>query len=46
MKHIFDIFDHLIENLEDENVDPMVVDMVNDALKAFSESLEEDEDEE
>ena len=45
MKYVFDIFEHLIETLEDENVDPLVIDMVNDALKAFSESLETDDDE-
>ena len=44
MKHIFDIFEHLIETLEDDNVDPLVIDMVNDALKAFTEYLEENDE--
>ena len=42
MKYIFDIFEHLIEALQDENVDPMVIDMVNDAKEALSETLEEE----
>ena len=45
MKYIFDIFDHLIEALEDENIDPMVIDMVNDAKEALSETLDEETEE-
>ena len=45
MKYIFDIFEHLIESLEDENVDPMVIDMVNDAKEALSETLDEESEE-
>tara|TARA_R110000824_G_C14925685_1_gene648163 strand:+ start:300 stop:464 length:165 start_codon:yes stop_codon:yes gene_type:complete len=41
VKHLFDQFDHLIESLEDENVDPMIVDMVNEAREALEESLAE-----
>ena len=41
MKHLFDIFDHLVESLEDAHADPMVIDMVTDAREALEESLEE-----
>lgn len=43
MKHLFDVFDHLIESLEDAQADPMVIDMVNDAREALEDSLEEDD---
>jgi len=46
MKHLFDVFDHLIESLEDAQVDPVVIDMVNDAREALEESLEELDEEE
>ncbi len=39
MKHLFDIFDHLVESLEDEQVDPVVIDMVNDAREALEDSM-------
>ena len=45
MKYIYDIFEHLIEALEDENVDPMVIDMVNDAKEALSDTLDEEPEE-
>lgn len=44
MKHLFDVFDHLIESLEEAQVDPVVIDMVNDAKEAFEDSLVVDED--
>jgi hypothetical protein len=46
MKHLFDVFEHLIESLEEAQVDPMVIDMVNDAREALEDSLEELEEEE
>ncbi len=45
MKHLFDVFDHLIESLEDAQVDPVVIDMVTDAREALEDSLDELEDE-
>lgn len=46
MKHLFDVFDHLIESLEDAQVDAVVIDMVQDAREALEESLEQLDDEE
>ena len=45
-KHLFDQFDHLIESLQDENADPLVIDMVNDAREALEEMLLESAEEE
>tara|TARA_Y100000817_G_scaffold213236_1_gene167574 strand:- start:428 stop:568 length:141 start_codon:yes stop_codon:yes gene_type:complete len=45
MKHLFDVFDHLVESLEDAQVDPIVIDMVNDAREALEDSLAEEEEE-
>lgn len=39
MKHLFDVFDHLIESLEEAGVDPVVQDMVADAREALEDSL-------
>ncbi len=46
MKHVFDVFDHLIETLEEENVDPMITDMVNDAKEALLDLLDSTDSEE
>lgn len=45
MKHVFDVFDHLIETLEDENIDPMIIDMVGDAKEALLDLLDAEAEE-
>ena len=42
-EQLFSMFKHLIESLEDAQTDPYVLDMVNDALVAFEESLQLEE---
>jgi len=43
MKHLFDVFKHLIESLEEAGVDPVIQDMVTDALEALSESMDSED---
>ena len=43
LEHLYDIFDHLIESLEDAHVDPIVIELTNDARTALEESLEDDD---
>ena len=46
MKHLFDVFDHLIESLEEAGVDPVILDMVSDAREALEDSLDSQNTEE
>tara|TARA_R100000008_G_scaffold11713_1_gene5900 strand:- start:140 stop:301 length:162 start_codon:yes stop_codon:yes gene_type:complete len=44
LEHLFKMFDHLVEELEDAQIDPVVIELINDARNALEDSLDDDDD--
>jgi|TARA_R110001583_G_scaffold57072_1_gene171553 hypothetical protein len=44
ISHVYAIFEHLIESLEDARIDPVIIAMINDAREALEENSQIDSD--